>query len=68
MEMMQSRVLSKAKRQYEWKNEAIDKAITVLTESTYKTRDEACKVLLKHLQNMPQIYLDIDLEPDGLPF
>ena len=68
-----SRVKSNIKRikqsQIDWKHECIDKTIDALTEPTHRLRDDACKKLLKHLQNMPEIQSwDIGQDSDELPF
>jgi hypothetical protein len=52
--------------QTEWRHEVIEIAIDVLSGSTYKERDIACKQLLKYLKNMPEIQ-DYDID-EQLPF
>jgi flagellin-specific chaperone FliS len=67
-EEIQKRIVKVANNQAEWKHETIDKAINALTESTHRMRDEACKTLLKQLQNMPLVQpWDINSD-DRLPF
>jgi recombinational DNA repair protein RecR len=50
-----------------WKQECISLAIDALTECTHKYRDDACKKLLKHLQNMTVLF-DVDGLDGDLPF
>jgi len=65
---IQDKLLLKKQLQTEWKYKIIDLAIDVLSGFTHKDKDYACKELLKHLKNMPEIQ-DYELNTDeDLPF
>jgi hypothetical protein len=66
---VKSRIKRLKSQQRDWKDECITASIDALTEPTHRFRDDACKKLLKHLRNMPEIspwdYAEVT---DGLPF
>jgi hypothetical protein len=66
---VKAKIINKKQSQADWKHKCIDNAIDVLTEPTHRLRDDACKKLLKHIQNMPEISSwDYGEESEELPF